>query len=601
MALSQDNKNTFEAIIQMGFAHHAKNEFHEASNFYQKAYLINPENFDVLQLIGALLSQTGKFLDAIGYFIKALDINPNHADCNYNLGHTFQQCNLFKEALSSYQKALLIEPNNLEALNNSGVILEKFGKFEESLQLYEKIIIIDSNFIQAYYNKANVLKTLRKYDEALKFYDKCIAIKPDYLEPYINRATVLKSINQPQEALKSLEQALAINPKNIEARSNYGNLLHDLNLLDEALKNHDVAINAKPECPEIYNNRALTLKDLQRTEESFNDYARAIELNPHYHEAIFNRSLLLLMTEDYRTGWKEYESRWESEAVKSTLGRFERDIPEWRGEALIRDKKLLINCEQGLGDIIQFCRYVPLLEKKGAKVVLEVPNALFDIASSLQGISQIIKWGEPYSGCDYQCPLLSLPLVFKTEIDTIPNEVPYLHAKPQLIDSWKIKLSDHGFKIGISWEGSKMAGGELRKIPLQMFKGIAKIDGVRLISLQKNQGSEQISDSGLSFKVEDLGSDFDSSSGPFMDSAAVIKNLDLVITCDSAIGHLSGALGAPTWLPLIYAPHWIWLLDRDDSPWYPNHRLFRQMKPGEWGPVFEQIEYALKEIMGKRI
>jgi hypothetical protein len=351
-------------------------------------------------------------------------------------------------------------------------------------------------------------------------------------------------------------------------------------------------LKLKPDYVEAHYNLGNGLKDQGKLDEAIASYGRALELNPDYADAHWNRSLLWLLKGDFDQGWPEYEWRWRTAQVAS------RTFPEprWDGGSLA-GKTILLHAEQGLGDTIQFIRYAPLVQRLGATVIVECQKPLQPLLTSCAGIDQLFGEGDPLPECATQAPLLSLPGIFRTSLSSIPAAVPYLFAAPALIERWQEELRDvHGCRIGINWQGRPKPGHwRQRSIPLGQFAALAEIPGVRLIGLQKGAGREELTQAEEGFPVLDLGDEVDQAAAPFMDTAAIMMNLDLVITSDTAAAHLAGSLGVPVWLALPWAPDWRWLLDRGDSPWYPTMRLFRQRQRGDWAGVFAELRQALCE------
>ena len=302
----------------------------------------------------------------------------------------------------------------------------------------------------------------------------------------------------------------------------------------------------------------------------------------------------MLLNGQLQRGWSEYEWRWRSVNKKYKSVNFTQ--PRWHGEQLSSHKVLLLHAEQGLGDTIQYCRYVSLAAVR-ARVVLEIPRSLMRLLSSISGVEDIVAIGDALPSFDVHCPLLSLPKTFKTTLYNIPAAVPYLRAESARVSHWRGILGDAGFRVGVVWQVNPKSETELRRsIPLPCFAQLAKFSRVRLISLQKTHGLNQFSELPKGVEIEDLGPDFDSGPDAFLDTAAVMENLDLVITADTAAAHLAGALGRPTWILLRHVPHWTWMLDRDDSPWYPTVRLFRQQRKDDWRDVFSKVENELRLI-----
>ena len=324
-------------------------------------------------------------------------------------------------------------------------------------------------------------------------------------------------------------------------------------------------------------NLGLALYAQLKVDEAGECFRRALELKPGFAGAHGNLSHVMLLKGDFEQGWMEYEWRWESDQL---LKREFRE-PRWMGEPLA-GRTILLHAEQGLGDTFQFIRYAALLKGRGAKVIVECQRAMVKLLARCGAIDQVVATGDELPSFDVHSPLLSVPGIIGTTLENIPADVPYLFADPDLVDDWRERLKGlSGFRVGINWQGREGQGTfRLRDIPIECFAPIAQLPGVRLISLQKGEGRKELA--GAGFPIFDPGEDVDTAHGGFMDTAAIMKNLDLVITSDTSVPHLAGALGVPVWLALPFVPDWRWLLDRSDSPWYPTMRLFRQRRPGDW-------------------
>jgi hypothetical protein len=364
--------------------------------------------------------------------------------------------------------------------------------------------------------------------------------------------------------------------------------------LDEAVASYDKAISLKPDYAESWSNRGIVLQELKRLDEALASFDKAISLKPDYAMACWNKSFLLNLKGDYPKGWELYEWRWESNASKTHKRNFTQ--PLWLGEASLTGKTILIHAEQGLGDTIQFCRYVMMVKRLGARVIFEVQPPLMALLADLEGVDELMPRGQALPDFDYHCPLLSLPLAFKTDLDCIPASIPYLTADPSRVEQWGVRLSNTGFKIGICWVAG-YKGNKGRSIPIECFYGLSRMPGVRLISLHKGDGEKDLESLPEGMVVETLGAEFDGDAA-FMDTAAVMQCCDLVITNDTSVAHLSGALGVQTWVALKFVPDWRWMLDRNDSPWYPTMTLFRQRLIDEWDEVFREIESTVTTKLG---
>jgi hypothetical protein len=345
-------------------------------------------------------------------------------------------------------------------------------------------------------------------------------------------------------------------------------------------------VELKPDFDEAHYNLAVALKDQGKPGEAIACYRRALELTPDFAQAHLNQSMMLLLTGDFERGWAEYQWRWKT----ATCPPRHYSKAFWDGQPL-EGRAIFLYAEQGLGDAIQFVRYVALVKQRGGTVIVGCQGPLLSLFQSCGGIDRLLRKGDQLPALDIQASLESLPGIFHTALDDLPATVPYLFADPALVDRWRQELRHlAGFKIGIAWRGNpRHENDRNRSIPLGCFEPLVRCGGVRLLSLQKGAGVEQLQDVAGRFPITDLGSRLED----FTDTAAAIVNLDLVIACDTAVAHLAGALGTAAWVAIPFVPDWRWLMDRDDSPWYPTVRLFRQQKPGDWAGVFDAMKAAL--------
>ena len=375
----------------------------------------------------------------------------------------------------------------------------------------------------------------------------------------------------------------------------------EFNSFDEALASYDKTIELKPDYADAYSNRGIALSNLKRYAEALESYDKAIKLKPDLTDSYLNKSLILLLLQDFKNGWQAYEWRWKSKQKKSN-----RDFvqPLWLGVESLLNQTILIHAEQGLGDTIQFCRYAALVKKLGARVLLEVPKSLMVLLKDLEGVDILLEQGKPLPDFDFHCPLLSLPLAFKTELQTIPFPKSYLKADQNKINQWQKRLNLNGFKVGLVWSGGFRAIEtesssifERRNIPLKILAQKLNSIKVNYFSLQKGDPAEseirghetEYWPSGNFFNFADELLDFS-------DTAALISNMDLVIAVDTSTAHLAGALGKPTWILNRFDSCWRWMLDRDDSPWYESVKLYRQDEDRQWAPVLQRVARDLKEL-----
>ena len=566
----------------------------DALESYDRALTIKPDYLEALNNRGNVLYALERLEEALESFERALIVKPDYAEALNNRGNVLYVFKRLEEALESYDRALTIKPDYAEALNNRGNALRDLKQPEKALESYDRALAIKPDYAGALNNRGIALSDLGRPDEALESYDRALAIMPDYAEALNNRGNVLCVFKRLEEALESYDRALTIKPDYAEALCNRGSALRDLKQPEKALGSYDRALAIKPNYAEALNNRGIALGDLRRHEEAFVSFNHALAIKPDYADAYFNKGAYKLLLGDFEEGWRLYE--WRKRRKDQQVVPRVYSQPIWLGQEDIAGKTLFVYWEQGLGDSIFFCRYVKLAEAQGAKVILSTPDSLRRLLEHLTPTVQLIgsKTSPPHF--DYHIPLPSMPLAFKTTEGTIPAHVPYLRAEPDRVVRWRDKIGNDGFKIGIAWQGSQGKVDFGRSFSVHNFRSIAKIPKVRLISLQKNTGVEQLSDLRPGMTVETLGEDFDVGLDAFVDTAAVMESLDLIISSDTSIAHLAGALGRPTWVALKHIPDWRWLLDRTDSLWYPTMRLYRQTSRDDWGGVFGRIAADVAKI-----
>lgn len=542
---------------------------------------------------GFALHSLGRFDEALQSYSYAIQLNPRFAEAYYHQGNTLKRLQRLDEALRSYERAVETKPGFAEAYLNRGNTLRELKRPNEAIDSYARAMECKSDYVLAFINRGNVLRELQRLDEALESYNRAISSKPDTTPAYMGKADTLRALLRFDEALETYDHAIAIKPDDMEPYLEKGSLLTGLLRFDEALETYDRAISMKPGFAEAYSNRGNALTKLGRLDEALASYDYAIDLNQDSADIYWNKSICALLAGKLEEGWRLHEWR---KKKSQPLGFRPFPQPAWSGRENLAGKTLLIYSEQGLGDTIQFCRYAVLAEAMGAKVIFAVHDPLRRLLEALSPAIRIVPLSAPVPDFDYHIALMSMPLAFQTNETRIPARVPYLRADGDAVGKWRKRIGNAGFKVGICWQGSLRAADAGRSFPVSHFQGIARIPDVRLISLQKNEGAEQLLDLPGDMKVEMLGDDFDSGPDAFIDTAAVMECLDLVISADTAPVHLAGALGRPVWVALRHVPNWRWFLDRTDSPWYPTMRLFRQPKHGDWTAVFAEMEMQLAEL-----
>ena len=495
-------------------------------------------------------------------------------------GQRLHKAGRLAEAGDVYRQILASTPGDPETRHMMGVLLLQLGQADGALAWIEQAIESKRSVPAFHVHRAHALLALGRPVDAADAAGNALRLKPAYAEAFQALGHALTDQGQFAKALGAYQHAVRLKPDLPGLLNNLGVARHHANQLDDAVRTLNRAHAHQPDDPDVLINLSGVLKDLGRFADAENRLAAALRLAPGDPRALYNRALLLLLAGHFQAAWPGWEERFRAGAVR------ERGLPgpRWRGEPL-NGRTLLIHAEQGLGDTIQFCRF-PL--PADGPVVFEVPARMVRLLSGLPKTARIVAAGERLPSFDLVCPLMSLPGI----LGTIPAQVPYLAAEPDRVARWRDRIGGHGFRIGIAWQGNpdrrEDAG---RSIRLEHYLPLATVPGVRLISLQKDAGSEQLSPDS---PVEPLGPDFDRGPDGFLDTAAVMETLDLVITSDTAVAHLAGALARPVWVALRFVPDWRWMLERTDSPWYPTMRLFRQPALNDWAPVFVAIRQALE-------
>ena len=495
-----------------------------------------------------------------------------------------------EEAIALYAAFLEDDPEHFDALHLMGLATGQAGRVEEAEVFFRKAISIKSDFAQIHTSYALLLHDHKRLEEARACYRKAIIINPDYAEAYCDGGVVLDELNEVQEAITSYSRAVLLKPDYAMALNNLGGAHKKINCLEEAVAHYDDAISIDPGYALAYSNRGVALKGLKRIDEALSNQDKAICLTPDYADAYWNKGLVKLLTGDFTEGWELYEWR---KKTKEPHGDRSFSNPLWLGKGSLAGKTILVHWEQGLGDSIQFCRYIACFKALAARVLFAPQKPLRGLMKNLDVACDIVDEADPSLAFDCHIPLLSAPLAFGADESNMPGRRPYLFAEPDRKARWRERIGGEGLRIGVCWQGSTGPVDAGRSFPLSQFLALSDMPGVRLISLHKGDGESQLRDLPGGLTVETMGADFDAGPDAFLDTAALIMCCDLVITSDTAVAHLAGALGVETWVALKQVPDWRWMLDRQDSPWYPKMRLFRQQRDGDWNGVFERIRLAL--------
>lgn len=593
------NADQFDSYVKLAELCERRGAVDEAVETYRRAIALRPKNIVAMNALGILLHNRGRYDEAIVAYEQALKLEPNRPELQHNLGNTFRTLGRFEEAATRFRQATRLKPDYAKAHYHLGATLHQQGKPNEALAALQMALIYNDKYAEAHDELGNVLVSMDKDAEAVECYQSALRLRPDLVNAWGNLGTLLNTLGRRDEALRCLSQAVKLDPNLPEAHNNLGNVYKAQHRLEEAKACYERALQLRPHYGKAHYNLGNIYLEYGQLDEADRSFETAIKHSPKYPEANFQHGALHLLRGDYPTGWAGYEWRWGMQnAVK---GKREFLQPTWDGSPL-DGKTILLYTEQGFGDTIQFIRYAPLVKARGGRVVVECQPRMIPLLRGCEGIDELVPRGEGTAKFDVQAALLSLPAIFQTDEATIPCDVPYFKPDPKLVEKWRGWLDLlSGFRVGIVWQGSPtFLRDATRSIPLAHFAPLAAVPGVRLIALQKGTGTEQLLAIGNRVPVVTLPDDVDSTAGGYMDTAAIMQSLDLVISSDTSAAHLAGALGRPCWVALGYVPDWRWLLDRSDTPWYPSLQLFRQKTRGDWNGVFQELATRLRQVVSSR-
>ncbi len=606
-----------ELLRQATHCHHT-GALAQAEAIYRQVIEIEPGNADVYHLLGVLIHQMGRTRDGQLLLRQAVAIKPEAADIHYNLGITLLSTGNITEAGSCFQRVVLLDPGHVGAQINLGNTFLHQAQPERASACYQQVLLLNPRHAFAHFSLGCAYRDQGLLDEAIQSYREALSIEPGNSYAHYDLGLLLAQRGQIDEAADCFRQTLHFEPLHADALVNLGMVLRVQGNVLEAIQCFQDVLRRHPDHADLYNFLGICHIDLGQHAEATEYFQDAVRINPIHpfawcnlgnalvgrgklleasqsfeaalavepesKLALYNRALLRLRERDFARGWPGFEQRWAQAGVVPRS--FEK--PGWDGSPLA-GKTIFVYAEQGFGDTFQFVRYIPFVKARGGRVVFECPPALYRLLSSFKDIDELIVAGATVPSFDVQIALMSLPGVLSPTLTTIPAEVPYLRPAPRLVEDWGQALTAlRGLRVGIAWQGNpKMPGDRFRSIPLKHFECLADVNGVCLVSLQKK--NEQLT----SWSGRTLIVDLSKGLVDFADTAAVMRNLDLVISSCTSICHLAGALGVPVWTALQFVPDWRWQTDRLDSPWYPTMRLFRQPRPGDWESVFEQMAQAL--------
>lgn len=525
-------------------------------------------------------------------YADLLQAEPEQAVALQGLATAYAQSGDFVVAIELFDRVLKLKPDYAEAHANRGNVLRCLARFTEALECYNRAIELKPNFPEVHNNRGVVLRDLKRQDEALASHERAIEIKPDYANAWMNRGIVLREMGRYQEALSSYARVIELRPKDAQTFNYQGMVLYRLERYEEALASYAHAIELKPDYAEAHFHHSLALRESLRVKEAIESCDRAIQVRPNYAEAWWNRAELLILAGDYPRGWRTFCWRWRSVEYGKVLRQFVQ--PLWDGREDIAGKTLLVTLDGGFGDTLQFCRYVRLAVKRGAQVILEVQAGLLTLLEGSFDAIRIIANGQTLPAFDLYCPMMNLPGAFALPVDDIPSRLPYLHAPEKHVETWAGRLGERTRpRIGLVWSGNTdHSKDRQRSMPLVLMQELLNCDA-EFHCLQK-----QIRDADRDAIVNLPIQTWEEELADFSDTAGLVMAMDLIISVDTSVAHLAGALGRPVWVLLPRVPDMRWLLDRDDSPWYPGvMRLFRQPSRGEWSMVIARVSEELNRFL----
>jgi tetratricopeptide (TPR) repeat protein len=590
-----------DALCMLALANGQLQRPAEAIDLLRRATEVAPSHVNAHMLLGGALKAQGRSDEALASFDRAISRRPDLLEAYLGRADVLMAIKRPGEAVETYERALALRPDFVDGWCHRGLALETMGRLEDAVASFDRAIALQPNLMAAHANRGNALAALGQHEAAVASFDLALAAKPDFAEVHINRGNSLTRLGRADDALASYERALAFKPDMAEGYFGRGIAFRDQTRFAQAVESFDraIALNRNDAVRGLFHShRAEALNLLGRFPEALADVRRCTEVAPDDAQASYAVSLVELLHGRWREAWPKYELRIPLK-VGIPEGFTPPAWPAWHGEGP-EGGPLVLRGEQGLGDHLMFSSYAADLAKRGYRVVLWTRPGLVPLLRSVPGVERVISDPAELVGLTgvRWTSLMSVPGILGTTPETVPQNGPFLAAEPDRVARWRERLGTGGFKIGIGWQnaGTSYLDG-LRSIPLRQFSALAEIPGVRLISLQKGKGVDEIPTAG--FPIETLSANFDDS-GAFLDTAAVMENLDLVVTPCGALAHLAGGLGRPTFVALMHVPEWRWLLDRDDSPWYPATRLFRQSSAGDWPGVFARIAATVRGRLQSR-
>jgi tetratricopeptide (TPR) repeat protein len=567
----------------------------EAESCFRQALALKPDFVGAFINLGVLFERRAQTNEAEFYFCKAIEQDTKCVDAYAGLGKICFDQKRYEEAETFYAKAITIKPDDAALHNNLGILYSQMRRYRDAEAAYRRMLEIDAEHVIGHLNFANMLADAERYDEAEKHFRIGIELQPSFADAYFGYGNLLKIRDRFSEALAAYRKALALTPESAAIYNGLGSLYYENGNFEEAELHFKKAVQIDPGFHEANSNLGVICKKNRHFSEAEDYYHKALLTDPDSPTVIFNLSLVALAQANFEDGWSLYEARFDARSKKPISVPPVLPYPRWQGEPLI-GKSIVVWHEQGFGDVIQFSRYVAILKCQGAKhISVMCKHPLRSLLQTLDGVDRVISFAdrENLGFCDYWTFPLSIPLYCQTRLDTIPTTIGYISAPSEYKQKWQHRFSMDRMTVGIVWKGAAAHTGDRERSleSLKQLRPLWDIPGITFVSLQKGQAEDEAAVPPFDQPLINLGAEVQD----FADAAAIVDQLDLVICVDTAVAHLAGALGKPVWALIPYAADWRWMLDREDSPWYPTMRLFRQKKRGEWGEVINRIKGCLLE------
>lgn len=618
----QQDPHQFDALHLLGVIALQRKDYEKGAALIEQALAIDPD-VDMAQVnLGATRLEMKQPEKALICFDKAISLEPNYLEAHFGRGSALQALSRWDEAVQSFSQVLAQQPGHVEALASLGAVLYGWQRHHDAVAVLDKALALQPKHVAALINRGYALSELRRYEEALASYEQVIQLQVERQAVHALRGDALLALGRPQEALASFDKALALQPDRFEVWTNRGNALLKLRRLVEAEASYNKALSLQPQHPDVQSNLAGVYREAGRTQEALDLCERVLQRNPQHAGAWLNKGNALMDMGRLTAARESFaqacslqpdnaDARWSEGWVATLQGDWDAGLPllewrwkkanftsakrvltqaQWDGQADLQGRTILLHAEQGLGDTLQFCRYAANVAALGAHVVLEVQPPLANLMAGLSGVAQIVAQGQPLPDVDTHCPLMSLPMVFKTRPETVPASKAYLQADPALSQRMADRLGANvKQRVGLVWSGNAMHRDDHNRSMSLATLLAALPAGPQFYVLQKDiRESDMVTlrERHDVILLEDALQDFDA-------TAALVAQMDLVISVDTSIAHLAGALGKPVWLLLAKMPDWRWLLQRQDTPWYPATRLFRQITAGQWADPLRDVGQAL--------